>query len=88
MKRIVVNLNEKKAYEYQQAAQKLGLSVEAYATLVLSRLSVDDLMIEPEAEIVEEVQVYYHDQIMSREKYEALKKDILSDYAELYKRLA
>lgn len=86
MKSIVVKLNEDKALAYQIAADKLGISVEQYTELILEKLSLEDLVIN-ESDITEGNGERI-EPVLSQEKYETLKQDILSDYAELYKRLA
>ncbi len=86
MKSIVVKLNEDKARAYKLAAGKLGISVEQYTELILEKLSLEDLVIS-ESDITEGNSERV-EPILSQEKYETLKQDILSDYAELYKRLA
>lgn len=86
MKSIVVKLNEDKALAYKLAADKLGITVEQYTELILEKLSLEDLVIN-ESDIIEGNDERI-EPILSQEKYETLKQDILSDYAELYKRLA
>lgn len=86
MKSILVNLKEEKVLEYQLEAHKLGISLEEYTGLILTRLSVEDIEIDASALLV--TGRSQGEKIMSPEKYQTLKNDILSDYAELYKRLA